>query len=198
MLNARLAAAAKYTPRKVRLLIVAEAPPCATDRYFYFEEVASNDWLFRYVFEGLYGAKPERETKADDLARLRDDGIFLIDLHEDNVSQPDAKTLGACIPGLIDRCRALKPEHIVLIKSIVHDVAFAPLKAAGMPVIDKRLPFPASGQQRNFRVGFREALAAAGFSPRSDSGSAVPAPEQRGSGSAGARPRASASRPPRR
>jgi hypothetical protein len=37
--EARQAAAAKYRPEKVRLLLVAEAPPGDESRYFYFEDV---------------------------------------------------------------------------------------------------------------------------------------------------------------
>src|SRR5205085_734267 len=36
-------AARKYQPASVELLLVAEAPPSAFDRYFYFEDVATQD-----------------------------------------------------------------------------------------------------------------------------------------------------------
>lgn len=162
-LTARRAAAAKYQPKQIKLLLIAEAPPCDTDRYFYFEDVDKHDWLFRYVYEGVTGQKPTREAKAHHLAELRDAGVFMIDLHEENAEQPSSAILTPLIPDLIDRCRKLKPAHIALIKSIVHDVAFEPLKKAGLPVIDERLPFPASGQQRKFLEGFAQVLKAAGF-----------------------------------
>ncbi|MFT3684427.1 MAG: hypothetical protein QM783_05775 [Phycisphaerales bacterium] len=161
-LSARRAAAAKYKPKTVKLLLVAEAPPCDVDRYFYFEDVDQHDWLFRYVYEGVTGEKPTRERKADHLARLRDAGVYMIDLHEENVSQPTAAVLTPLVPGLVERCKTLKPKHIAFIKSIVHDVAFEPLKAAGLPVIDERLPFPASGQQRKFLDGFARVVKTAG------------------------------------
>jgi len=154
----RAAAARKHRPSKVRLLLVAEAPPCDADRYFYFEDVDRHDWLFRYVWEGLTGAKPNRAVKGAHLAALRDAGVFLIDLHEDHINQPRAADLAPCVPGLIGRCAALSPGRIVLIKSIVHDVAFEPLRAAGLPVVDARIPFPASGQQRVFLDLFRAAV----------------------------------------
>jgi hypothetical protein len=115
-LKARRQAAKKYQPSKVKLLIVAEAPPCATDRYFYFENVDRHDWLFRYVWEGLTGTKPERDEKAKHLAALRDAGVFLIDLHEANIAKPTLRQLQPCVPDLVNRCKALKPKHIVLIK----------------------------------------------------------------------------------
>lgn len=154
----RAAAAARYRPTRIRLLLVAEAPPCAVDRYFYFEGVDAHDWLFRYVWEGLTGEKPRREDKAEHLAALRDAGVYYIDLHEENVSQPPLKALLPKVPGLVERCRALKPERIVLIKSIVHDAAYEALRDAGLSVVEERIPFPASGQQKVFLETFRQAV----------------------------------------
>lgn len=159
----RRAAARKYQPERVRLLLVAEAPPCATDRYFYFETVDKHDWLFRYVWEGLTGEKPDREQKAAHLAAMRDAGVFMIDLHEDHVEQPTLTQLRPCVPGLVERCRGLKPEAIVLIKSIVYDASYAAVRDAGLPVVDVRMPFPASGQQPTFLKLFRQALDACGY-----------------------------------
>lgn len=160
----RQAAAARYKPKKINLLLAAEAPPCTPDRYFYFEHVDRHDWLFRYVWEGLMNDKPDRSRKAEHLATLRDVGVYVLDLHEETVSQPSLAALRPCVPGLLDRCRELKPGHIALIKSSVFDVAFEPLRAAGLPVIDERIPFPASGQQKKFLDSFRRAVAVAGIS----------------------------------
>lgn len=155
----RRAAAKKYQPASVRTLIVAEAPPCDTDRHFYFEHVDKHDWLFRYVYEAMYDEKPGREEKAEHLARLKADGVFVIELHEENVSQPSMAQLAPCVPGLVERCRALKPRRIILVKSIVHDAAYEALRSAGLPVVNERIPFPASGQQRKFLEGFARAVA---------------------------------------
>jgi len=157
----RHAAASRFRPARVRLLLVAEAPPCASDRYFYFEDVPKHDWLFRYVYEGLTGERPDRRHKAAHLAALRDAGVFLIDLHEENISAPTATDLRPMVPGLVKRCQALSPQHVVLIKSVVYDVAFGPMVAAGLPAIDVRMPFPSSGQQRVFLEAFGRAAALA-------------------------------------
>ena len=154
---ARRKAAKKYKPDSVRLLIVAEAPPCTPERSFYFEHVYQHDWLFCYVWEGLTGQKPDRARKAEHLTALRDAGVFMIDLHEDQISDPSAKDLALCVPGLIARCKELRPKAIVLIKSVVYDVAFDALTAAGLPVVDERIPFPASGQQKKFLEAFSTA-----------------------------------------
>ena len=106
----RRAAAKRYKPASVRLLLVAEAPPCATERYFYFEDVDRHDWLFRYVWEALAGEKPARDDKPAQLAALRDAGVFLIDLHEENVSQPSLSELRAKTAGLVERQQQAGPE----------------------------------------------------------------------------------------
>jgi hypothetical protein len=56
-------AARKYRPSKVKLLLVAEAPPAALDRYFYFEEVPQQDSLFRYVARSVLKTEPSRTNK---------------------------------------------------------------------------------------------------------------------------------------
>ncbi len=162
-LAARKAAAEKYRPLDIGLLLVAEAPPCDLDRYFYFEGVDRHDWLFRYVWEGLTGEKPSRAAKAAHLASLRDMGVFMIDLHEENISQPSVMDLYPRVPDLVERCKALSPRAIVLVKSVVYDTSFGALHRAGLPVIPERIPFPSSGQQKKFLEGFRNAIKAAGF-----------------------------------
>lgn len=154
-LRIRAAAAGKYRPEQVRLLLVAEAPPCTQERYFYFEDVQTHDWLFRYVCIGLFGETPRRDNKAEFLERLREAGVFLIDLSVAPLADgaPPA-TLRACVGGIVERCRGLEPGTIILIKSSVYDLCYEVLKAAGLPVVDERMPFPASGQQRKFLEGF--------------------------------------------
>lgn len=56
----REVAAEKYRPAEIKLLLVAEAPPGAEERYFYFQDVTSNDWLFRGVVEVLLEKTPTR------------------------------------------------------------------------------------------------------------------------------------------
>jgi hypothetical protein len=50
-----------------------------------------------------------------------------------------------------------------LIKANVFDIAFATLRAAGLPVVPVRIPFPGSGQQKRFREAFAAALESAGI-----------------------------------
>ncbi len=90
----RDAAAAKYRPDAIELLLVAEAPPDAADRYFYFENVFSNDWLFRGVVEVLLGEQPNRNDKANALSELKGRGVFLVDLKLDPI---DGSDLASCV-----------------------------------------------------------------------------------------------------
>jgi hypothetical protein len=157
--RARRVAGLKYRPDRVRLLLVAEAPPLSLERYFYFEDVGEQDSLFRYVVRGLFEVVPARHDKRRWLGRLRDACVFLIDVSEE---PSGASALGRHVSGCVDRCRELAPEAIVLIKANVYDAMFGSLRNAGLPVIDRRVPFPGSGQQKSFEVAFAEALDIAG------------------------------------
>lgn len=162
----RREAAERYRPEAVRLLIVAHAPPERIERYFYFETVGEKDDLFRYVVKGLFGSSPERRDKANWLGRLRDGGVFLVDLLE----RPyDGSELAGHVPDLIERVRRLDPEHVVVIKVDVFDAAYRRLRAAGLPVVNKRIPFPGSGQQLRFESAFAEAVKAIGWSAQDSS-----------------------------
>ena len=152
----RFAAAGRFRPDVVDTLLVAEAPPSALDRYFYFEDVQTHDSLFRHVVEGVLGEKPTRD-KLPYLDELRDRGYFLIDMSVDPFASR-REALPRLVDELVRRCRALAPRRIILIAVGVYDLAFEPLRAARLPVVDARIPFPGSGQQRRFLEEFGEAL----------------------------------------
>jgi len=152
----RREAAGRWRPEHIDLLLVVEAPPSALDRYFYFEDVRVQDSLFRHVVEGVLGERPTRD-KAPYLDALRERGVFLIDLSVDPFD--DGRTaIPAAVPGLARRIRAIDPREVLLVGARVYDAAFLALRAAGLPVMDIRLPYPGSGQQRRFLEGFRAAV----------------------------------------
>jgi hypothetical protein len=136
-------------------LLVVEAPPSTLDRYFYFEDVEIHDSLFRQVAEVVLGEKPTRD-KAPYLDALRDHGIFLIEFALDPIESK--RELPPLLPDLVRRCRDLEPEHIILIAVSTYDLAFEALRAADLPVVDARIPYPGSGQQNRFKEVFREVL----------------------------------------
>lgn len=159
-LKARSEAAKRYRPDRVALLLVAEAPPCTLDRSFYFEDVPTQDSLFRHVYKGVTGKPPTRERKAEHLRELRDAGVFLIDVCEMPIADGAKVRIAADdVAGVVRRATALKPDAVILIKSNVYDEVRGPLVAAGLNVVDVKMPFPGSGQQRKFDEAFAAALA---------------------------------------
>ncbi|MDQ1699496.1 MAG: hypothetical protein QOG34_1359 [Frankiaceae bacterium] len=143
----REAAAVEFRPGHIATLLVAEAPPSALDRYFYFLDVDVQDSLFRHVIEATFGEKPTRD-KQPWLAALRDQGYFLIDLSPNPFDVPSV--LRPLVPQLVDRCAQLRPDRIVLIGARVYDLAYGALHAARLPVVDVRLPIPGYGQRKRF------------------------------------------------
>jgi hypothetical protein len=152
-------AAENYRPKQVRILLVAQMPPVSKPpdppRYFYLPNVSKHDLLFRAVVKAMLHAEPERGSKTRLLSKLRNDGVFLIDLKPNPL---DNRPLRDFVPSLITRCNELRPQRIILIKTDVYDIAFGPLRAAGLPVIDERIPFPGSGRQKEFAEAFGRAL----------------------------------------
>lgn len=156
-LERRTRAAEKYRPERIRLLLVAEAPPGDEARYFYFEDVQDHDSLFRYVVRGILGVEPTRDDKANLLEALKQAGVFLIDASPEPIDP--GTSLDDQVDPLVSRCRDLQPEAIILIKVTVYDAAFHALRRNGLPVVDERIPFPGSGQQLRFEAAFARALA---------------------------------------
>ena len=145
-------AAARYRPERINTLLVAEAPPSALDRYFYFEDVATHDSLFRHVVQAVLGEKPTRD-KAPYLDELRERGWFLLHMSE----QPfrDRAVLPPLVPDLIARCEELAAGRIVVVGTRLFDLVHRPMRDAALPIVDVRLPYPGSGQQRRFLDGMR-------------------------------------------
>lgn len=152
----RAAAAAKYLPHQVQTLLIAEAPPQASDRYFYFESVTKHDSLFRHVAAGILGTPIDRGNKREALQQIMLKGFFLIDLSADPIVA--GSNLASLVPALVPRAKALSPLRIILIKANVFDLLYNPLTEAGLPVVNRRIPFPGSGQQKRFNESFTAAL----------------------------------------
>jgi hypothetical protein len=150
----RASAAARWRPSRVELLLVAEAPPSADDRYFYFEDVREHDALFRHVVQAVLGEKPTRD-KPPYLDALREQGVFLIHASEEPFRER-REVLPGCLPDLIERASELAPRRVLLVGAPLFDLAYGALREAGLPVLNARLPYPGSGQQRRFLDGFRE------------------------------------------
>lgn len=159
----------KYRPEHVKLLLIAEAPPQALDRFFYYENVTSNDWLYlgvAKVFANTQDSKILRANKEAILNWLKDNGIYLMDLSDspltDNVYTENGKK------AFMDRLKnesAIDKDttDIILIKASVYDFLYTDLKEENYKVSQERIPFPASGQQRKFDDAMRKALKDCGW-----------------------------------
>ncbi len=167
-LTARYAAARnKYKPSPLKVLIIAEAPPCNLDRYFFFEEVRTQDSLFLEITGVLYpelkgqylAAKRDPALKAELLEHFQSDGFWLMDLSE-LPYEVSGVAHEASLPSLMERLKKVadRQTRIILLKANVYDCCYAPLKEAGYKVSAERIPFPGSGQQAVFRDKFRKAL----------------------------------------
>jgi hypothetical protein len=113
-------------------------------------------------------------AKAAQLARLRDCGVFLIDLKTD--PKQGNESLAPYVRDLVRRAVPLEPEHVIPIKANVCALTQAPLRAAGLRVSDERVPFPGSGQQRKFETAMRRVLRAIVWNYADEASIASPAP----------------------
>lgn len=157
----------KYRPRQIRTLILTEAPPCALDRFFYFEDVRKQDSLFLEIMGVLYPREKEaylssgRQSvlKAELLERFRDDGFWMLDLCEIPTSIAYGPSYSDVKQLLNNLERTVSPDTpILMVKANVFDLCHDILKTSGYNAINERLPFPGSGQQRVFREKFKRAL----------------------------------------
>ena len=161
----------RWKPAHVQLVIIAESAPDngedeANRRLFYDDDLSGRDGLFRQVVQMLFDGsdiKSGRGAKRPWLEKLRDRGVYLIDLASvpvNNHSRSDrAAALDQNISATVTLASELAPDGIVLIKKNVFELLSEPLRAAGLPVRhDEFIPFPASGQQTSFRERFAAAI----------------------------------------
>lgn len=166
-------ARAKYKPEFIKLLLIAEAPPEETKRFFYYERVENNDWLYLAVVKALcmcedYNVKKIRSNKKKILQYLQQDGIFLMDLSP--VPLKWAVTAELHKKDFMQRLENEKAickdaTDIILIKANVYDCLYHDLIEKGYKVQNQRIPFPASGQQQNFAEKMKKALEEINYSP---------------------------------
>lgn len=157
------AARNRYKPAHTRLLLLAEAPPAALDRYFYFEDVRQHDSLFLEVMGVLYPTDKKRylaggrnETaKKELLHRFAGDGFWLHTVYQ----TPGlwAEENKDPLPNLLQRLQKIATANtpILLIGAPTYDACYSTLLANGFSVLNERLPFPGSGQQGVFRTKFK-------------------------------------------
>lgn len=162
---------ARWKPEKVRLLLIAESAPddggdLANRRFFYDDNLTGRDSLFREVVRVLFDnpvLKSGPGAKVPWLEKLRDQGVYLIDLASVPVNYHSKSERAAALQQNIDATVALaaglQPGGVVLVKQNVFDLLNEPIRAAGLRMLyDEFIPFPASGQQGRFRERFSSAV----------------------------------------
>jgi hypothetical protein len=162
------AARLKYKPAEMKAIFVAEAPPDGLERFFYYENVQRDDWLFLGIIGVLYPEEKEKYLKngrrkmqkAALLRRIQADGYYLLDLYELPMSLTFILPQQEAVKRLCNELTTLcdKSTPIILIKANVYDEAYSYLKEKGFNVIKERIAFPSSGQQTNFKNSFTKAI----------------------------------------
>lgn len=157
-----------FKPDHVKVLFIAEAPPYAPDRFFYFTEVTKGDSLFLHVIREVFPdlkkveAMQLRKRKEELLYRFQEEGFYL----EDSLSHPLPKGISSpqklklIIAGqemLNSRIEPYKNTKLVLLSSTVFKANYAYLLNSGYTILNKTaIPFPGSGQQTNFKNAFEK------------------------------------------
>ena len=154
----------KYRPEYIKLMFIAEAPPCSNDRFFYFDDVKKGDSLFlhviRAVFPDLEGweTKQIRAKKEELLYRFKDAGYFLEDSAAESIpkgttTRNKERILAESQQDLISRIELYKKQtKFVLLSATVFKVNYIPLKDEGFNILNEvAIPFPGSGQQNKFK-----------------------------------------------
>lgn len=168
-----------YLPKKIKWLFIAEAPPAASDRFFYYRDVRSGDSLFLETMRTLYKtakrapAEEIRAQKSEFLEKFQKEGCFLIDVCDVPIKKAENKNVkvrGAA-HFLEDKLDALRvagqltgETRILLISRTVFDHCHGLLTEAGFNVVNSDvLPFPASGHQVAYRKKLSCLLRAHGY-----------------------------------
>ncbi|MGB3777498.1 MAG: hypothetical protein WA960_04010 [Tunicatimonas sp.] len=157
----------KYTPNKIKVILITEAPPpFDRHRYFYFEQVRRGDSFFLELMKVLFPeevnafetVKQLRAEKAYFLERLQEEGYLLLHAHDEplpgTTAASRAQTYRENLPQLMATLLKLGSPRtpIVLVSAVVYRAIAADLRGSGFNLIhDQLIEYPNSGQQLNFR-----------------------------------------------
>lgn len=158
-----------FRPDHVNILFIAEAPPCAKDRFFYFPDVTKGDSLFLHIIREVFPELKQIETKQvrvmkeELLHRFRNAGYFLedsslISIPKESSPSEKIKLLRSQQNELNNRIEKYKDKSkIILLSATVYKVNFEFLKNKGYQILNtKAIPFPGSGQQNKFKQAMSE------------------------------------------
>lgn len=128
------AAAQKYKPDKIEVLIIAESPPPFRNkaaRYFYFDELSEPENLYHGVMTAIYGNRfdASHQMKPNNLRQFCHDGFFLIDavkfpFYEIQDASDKQNVIKSYASDRAREVKTLGAEHVIL----VHPNVYAGLK----------------------------------------------------------------------
>jgi hypothetical protein len=158
----RQAAAARWRPNTVKLLLVSAAPPADPEAYLYAASAGTLDPVAADVMNVLFEAEPIAGKRAVYQKELKRRGVFLIELKPDGprASGDDLRPYADWLP---TRVEGLEPGRVVLLGADVHRAAFALLDAAKIPVEDAKIAAAEAGLEAEGRGQLRAALVRAGL-----------------------------------
>ena len=156
-------AAARYAPARTRVLFVAESPPAALHRYFYYPDVREHDHLWLGLMKALYPtefgeASEERTRKHEWLERFQADGYQLIDAVKEpltGTTRQREAVVREHTDRVVQEVREIGPRQVLLLTATVFRSLLFPLTEAGVFVVAKKLSLTRSSGQRTFHERFR-------------------------------------------
>ncbi len=158
-----LALRRRFTPEKIKLVVIAESPP-ASGLYFYDPEGAVTEPLFAALLKHLGISCKTKHVGLQEFQRI---GWYLMDATYSPVNKLSPRERNRKIeqdyPLLCDDLRSLTPDRstpLVLIKVNVCRLLEQRLLDDGFNVINQRrsIRFPAMGHQNKFHEQFREVV----------------------------------------
>jgi hypothetical protein len=156
-----------YRPVHIRILLIGESAPDPRGgdrRFFYHSVLTSSDNLFRGVVLALYGARlsvRDSRDKTPWLKRLRDDGVFLIDLVPYPINRKSDARKSQARRRHVNECVAwatsLHADGVIVCHDKCFEVLEGPLRA-GLPLLhDYLIPFPLGNCRQDFAHKLRTA-----------------------------------------
>lgn len=144
----------RFTPKKIRCIIIAESPPCS-EKYFYDDNGSSTESLF-IAFMKMIRFKVKSNTKKPGLEEFKKKGFLLLDASYEPINcLPEGSERDNKVKiGFSDLLPDLKNKKIpiLLIKKNVCVLLNPILTSLGFDVINKGkiIPFPSNGNQIRF------------------------------------------------
>ena len=158
-----------WRPSAIKLLLVGESAPdggalSENRRFFSAPKVSRYDNLFRAVVEALYDVRVQTGSdRSPLLKRLREDGVFLIDLVPYPVNKLGGTERSAALrlfgPERSDEIQRLAPAAIVICHTPTYRILAPELIRRDLPLLHREpIPFPLPNHRSEFVRRVRLAL----------------------------------------